>query len=719
MPNVSLQEAFDFIDSKATEYGVDPETAKAILLSENYGANSIGKARQNPGGFTLNSELTSRKGARGLMQVMPATLDGLKGLGYVRANNNMDSWQDQIEAGLGSLNESQTRLGITDPKMLAADYNAGPRGSKALRDGTALPNETNGYLAKMDLALSAPNTGASQIRAAENTISGSPSSTVTAGLGAESLMKILENSNIWIKEQIALITTSSEQEQAAHNAAALAVQQAGAATAQAAMAKGAIEGAAVQARERALAITNLDTRKADNRLAINVAEFDQIDAQRRVLAGEIDARMAVGFFDNPLEWLMNQTILPGQVEQHNAMARRQNDSLSAAQVMQNLTKNQESIDIAASADQIAEYGVHIGNAAVAGATAKAERYKAEAAGASARKSLAIASLVDRNFDNAAKVLHWQELATREKEGKALKVKEQEEIADLDSKIRRLAAPIGSEMNFQQFKRLSKKQQDQWLERVSNSTYGNNLHDAIRFIRQYGNPQKMAASGNAEVGKLLLQMEQDLVNRANLEGQLMVGRGEKVLPREEMLDAAGNLIQKELFASQNDMIHLAKPGNPYLIDHAATIKGWKGKEGNPVHTFVSAAYKQGGVKMTDQQIFTAVSAQILAGKLDVQTASQALADYYGEAVRRNNAARSFPLFGLNEQKDYWTLPKEVKLKVNLLDPNSIEHQLTSFVVKAKTASTGFGGVGWPPINPHFMQYDRPRKPPTEEQTPQKP
>lgn len=692
MPSVSLQEALDYIDAKAIEHGVDPATAKAILLSENYGANSINKAQTNPSGFMLNTETTSRKGARGLMQVMPATLDGLKGLGYVRTNNNMESWQDQIEAGLGSLSESQKRLGVNDPRLLAADYNAGPRGSKALRDGTALPNETNGYLAKMDLALSGPNRGASQIRGVENTIGTStPSSTVTASLGAESLMKILENSNTWIKEQIGLITTSSTQEQAAHAAAAAAIQQSGEATAKAAMAKGAIEGAAIQARERALAITNLDTRKADNRLAINVAEFDQMDAQRKVLAGEIDARMAVGFFDNPLEWLINQTILPGQVEQHNAMARKQNDNISAAQTMQNLTKNQESIDIAASADQMAELGVHVGNAAVAEAEAKAQRYHAEAAGASARKSLAIASLVDRQFDNTAKVLHWAELAEKEKAGKASKVKEQEEIAELDSKIRTLATPIGSVMDFQQFKRLSKKQQDEWLQRVSTSTYGDNLHDAVRFIRLYGSPQKMAASGNAEVGKLLLQLEEAIGKRAQQEAQLITNAGGKVPSREEMLDTAGNKVQLELFASQSDMIRLPQPGNPYLIDHAATIKGWKGKDINPIHTFVSAAYRQGGVKMTDQQIFTTVTAQILAGKVSVPEASQALADYYGEAVRRNNAARSFTLFGLNEQKDYWVLPKEVKLKVNLLDPSSIEHQLTSFVVKTKAGMASFGAA----------------------------
>lgn len=687
MPNVSLQEVFDYLDTKATEAGIDSATARSILLTENFSLDGIRQALQNPAGMMVNSDKVGGAKERGLMQVKPSTADGLKSLGYLSASNNFTTWQEGIDAGIASLTESQKRTGVSDPRILAADYNAGPRGSTALRDNTPLPNITNGYLAKFDLAYGGGNTrGASQARAVENRLDVSaPSSTVTAGLEAESLMKILENSNIWIKEQIALITTSSEQEQAAHNAAALAVQQAGAATAQAAMAKGAIEGAAVQARERALAITNLDTRKADNRLAINVAEFDQIDAQRRVLAGEIDARMAVGFFDNPLEWLMNQTILPGQVEQHNAMARRQNDSLSAAQVMQNLTKNQESIDIAASADQIAEYGVHIGNAAVAEATAKAERYKAEAAGASARKSLAIASLVDRNFDNAAKVLHWQELANREKEGKALKVKEQEEIADLDSKIRRLAAPIGSAMDFQQFKRLSKKQQDEWLERVSNSTYGNNVHDAVRFIRQYGNPQKMAASGNAEVGKLLLQMEQNIGEKAQSIAAQITARGGKPLPREELLDAAGNEIQAELFASQSNMIALAKPGNPYLIDHAATIKGWKGKDNNPVFKMVNEAYRQGGIKMTDQQLFTAVSTQILSGKISVPEASQALADYYGEAVRRNNATRSFPLFGLNEQKDYWALPKEVKLKVNLLDPSSIEHQITSFVVKTKIGS----------------------------------
>ncbi len=88
----------------------------------------------------------SPKGAIGLMQVMPATWDGLR----ARHRLGSDPWQpcDNILAGAAYLREMHDRYGSVDA-MLAA-YNAGPaRFDAHLATGRTLPAETMDYVAKI------------------------------------------------------------------------------------------------------------------------------------------------------------------------------------------------------------------------------------------------------------------------------------------------------------------------------------------------------------------------------------------------------------------------------------------------------------------------------------------------------------------------------------------------------------------------------------------
>jgi LysM repeat protein len=85
------QEVFKY----SARYGVDPSTARAVLIQESGG----------------NDKLTSSAGARGYFQVMPGTFRLLK----VRGN---------IEAGIKYLSQMQKKFGREDYAIAA--YNAGP-----------------------------------------------------------------------------------------------------------------------------------------------------------------------------------------------------------------------------------------------------------------------------------------------------------------------------------------------------------------------------------------------------------------------------------------------------------------------------------------------------------------------------------------------------------------------------------------------------------------
>ena len=85
------QEVFKY----SARYGVDPKTARSVLIQESGG----------------NDKLTSSAGARGYFQVMPGTFRLLK----VRSN---------IEAGIKYLSQMKKKFGREDYAIAA--YNAGP-----------------------------------------------------------------------------------------------------------------------------------------------------------------------------------------------------------------------------------------------------------------------------------------------------------------------------------------------------------------------------------------------------------------------------------------------------------------------------------------------------------------------------------------------------------------------------------------------------------------
>jgi soluble lytic murein transglycosylase-like protein len=92
-----------------------------------------------------NPRALSPKGARGLMQIMPATWQELRRR-YALGNDPYDA-RDNILAGAAYLREMRDRFGT--PGFLAA-YNAGPeRYAAYLATGRGLPDETSLYLAKV------------------------------------------------------------------------------------------------------------------------------------------------------------------------------------------------------------------------------------------------------------------------------------------------------------------------------------------------------------------------------------------------------------------------------------------------------------------------------------------------------------------------------------------------------------------------------------------
>jgi len=117
------------IVSVARRYRIDPHLLAAIVRTESGG----------------NRLAISRKGALGLMQVMPATA---RAMGVTNPGDLLANPELALEVGATYLKILQARLGNNVPLVLAA-YNAGP--GAVVKAGMRVPrySETQAYVGKV------------------------------------------------------------------------------------------------------------------------------------------------------------------------------------------------------------------------------------------------------------------------------------------------------------------------------------------------------------------------------------------------------------------------------------------------------------------------------------------------------------------------------------------------------------------------------------------
>ncbi len=122
--NFSQQDVEAAIEQSASRHNVDPNLVRAVIKVES----------------NFNPNAVSRKGAMGLMQLMPQTARSLK------VNNPFDP-QQNIDAGVRQLKQLMQNYG-GDVRLTLAAYNAGPR---AVARSAGVPHyaETRNYVKRI------------------------------------------------------------------------------------------------------------------------------------------------------------------------------------------------------------------------------------------------------------------------------------------------------------------------------------------------------------------------------------------------------------------------------------------------------------------------------------------------------------------------------------------------------------------------------------------
>lgn len=322
MADFSVDEIMRTIDEMAPSFGVDPKVAKSIIVAEN---TSDGRIKRG----TFSGDATNSNRTMGIGQVIPTTARGLQQAGFLPADWKFDpnDLKSQLSASLAAMKEMKGRQrNPDDPLELGAMYNGGNDAWKAYQAGQKLNPETAQYLQKQRTYMADNQMTPQQIeRAASQPATpgmrrGSSSSTsTTRNVFDEGALDSFNAASGFLQDTIGDAFTALDNRQNGVGAAGAQVQDsimaAGAAAGASAMATATMKAAGEARRAALLTRANLNPEQTDNRMDQALRALDETSVMLEQKRPEIDARMSVGFFDNPLEWLVNQTRLPGMISE--------------------------------------------------------------------------------------------------------------------------------------------------------------------------------------------------------------------------------------------------------------------------------------------------------------------------------------------------------------------------------------------------------------------
>lgn len=591
MADFALPDIFAEIDKQAPAFGIDPMWAKALVVAENTGSGST------TGKTTYSGAATSPVGARGLMQVMPATARGLQQAGLLPATWTHDPTNlgSQISAGLAAMKDMASRTkNPGDPLELAAYYNGGTSGLKNYQAGTLSNPETTQYLKKVQramtelgmqptpqqieqMAMQGP-TGGQAVPAGTRTSTATSTGRSWTQYQPDALDGFLTQANLMTQpgglfDQGMAGVAQREQAQVAATQDLLgAIGLAGKAAAATAGAEATQLAANTVVRQGILDASNLNSEWEHNRMRVALDKIDATSAQLDALRPEIDQKMGVGFFDNPLAWLVNQMELPGLVNRYNAVVGQQQDAIGHYDAASSIASKQLSLGQAAGADKILEVGAAKSQQALAEADAKAKAVQLQMSSKVAADELARVQLGLQTLGVRGQVaqLTKQQMSERQSVAQAMKdnATAQSTVDDIN-RIIKAAGGAGS-LDVQRFKQLPAAEREQLLQIANSGKFGKDFTSSLLFVEQYGSLPAMAQGGqNATVNWIQKTLQQGDAAVIPLQ-QKAAATGDKTFnPAKVKIQVLDGIASQYQTQAEGDL-RSAPVGNPFKLDYQMAV-----------------------------------------------------------------------------------------------------------------------------------------------------
>lgn len=720
----SAEEVFREIESQAPSFGVPANVARAFLLAEN---TADGKLKP---GSTFNGAAVSPKSARGVFQTLPSTEAALQEQGFLPSGWKFSptDLSGQVSAGLAALKEMSGRQkNPGDIRELGAMYNGGTAAWQNYLSGKleAIPGETKNYWNKLTNGMGSEKPmGAQAIeRAAMGGSASSPansgdltgtSSPGSTSSGSRSRSNI--RTNVWnnpelfaqtmlsgaqvvgaggsIDSAISALTGLAAQRAVAEQNQQAAIQQGAAAAGQATMDEYAISASNAARKNAILMSGQIHPDQANNRVNQAFDKINQLDFQLEPLAKEIDARMAVGLFDNPLEFIINQVRLPGMVGQYNAGVREQNRAIQSAQQIQSLAGTQQSLTNATDADAISRAGISKAAAIAAQSQEALAKAQQEHAGAAARDAANLATLEGQKFEFNARMLQFTKEVQTATEGMSEREAAKTEMKMRVDKINTYLKMIGStqQHTVESYKLMPTAEREQLFNAAGRGIIAPSFSEAATIIDEKGSLQGIAQGGDAAtvswfrkvVDEANLKTKQDLAlatPQAKITG--------KMPNKDAVFKANMDSIQERFRGEANDM-STASASNPLKLDMVAASKN-PALAKNPVAVFVNT-YGPGSanpvlLQLDEKKLFDRFTAAIANGAMTPVQASQALHEFYTVGSQEQAMATKYGLFGIEKPKDYtvvlpnpgmFSFDRQPGGTVDMLKLSSIEQYLTKSI-----------------------------------------
>lgn len=667
MANFALADILEEIDNQASQFGVNPRNAKAIVIAENTGSGSMsGKTR-------YDGSATSPVGASGIMQVMPATARGLQQAGFLPASwkHDPEDLPSQVAAGLAAMKEKSGRMKNPDDLgELASVYNGSSRTHRAYKEGrlNELPTETTQYIQKLRRASmeldgldgSGRATAATDPRVVDSStakLAGSSSRTTTTSRTQDPFM--LDAMLGTIMDFTGVGGQADQAARTINNSAATrnglvdrlvdAVAAKGAAAGEFAMAEATTLAAGQAKRAATLASLNLNpTATANEMIRARDAIYSTEDALVPKGA-ELDKRMAVGFFDNPFEWLVNQTRLPGMVEEYNGIVGVQKNALQRYESLAKLADTDMKLNASTEADLVLKSGVAKSKAVAADAVAETTKVLAENAGATVRDQLMLAQLTGQRLQMQASALATSRESVTNSEGiSARDQAKQDDKLTLDGVNAMIISLKGEPLTPLQFKQLETAKRGKLMTAATTRKYGDSFSDSFEYLRIAGNDIALGTSGGAGIVTWINAAKQEAMVMGRQEAAMQKTQGnrkydeEKEFPR--MLDAVQKKYQEE---ATGDM-SLASKSNPLKLDYALAIK-WPELQNNVVTKFLQE-FGPGGKtptmeKVSENLILQRIATSVGNGAVSAADAAKQVSDFYRISTENQAKSTNAMLFGL--------------------------------------------------------------------------
>lgn len=673
----SIDEVNKLIEELAPAMGVDPRTAKIVI-----GAEQVHKDREK-GGWKFPPSYSPRPspvGAEGVGQVMPRTKQALVEQGHLSPElANDTSLRGQIAQSLAVIKEMTPRTG-TDPLRIAAAYNGGGRAGKlyGTPEFSKAPAETQTHVQKAQYVMSqlTPDTASGDEARLNRNNQPAAAAPAAASMSAPP-SNMLES--LWAGFR-GVGTAASNSIDAIRNYQSTA--DAGMATAREAIneqaagsnmqSRGAADAAAIK-QQRIEQVTQM-FGLTDADIARNRDEYTTVEAQRLQLEDEINKRLSVGFFDNPLAYLTNLTRLPGMVNEHNALARKTQQLDETITQRQQHSANQQNVTAASTVEAIRLQEEGKAKQETAKARERVAALEVENAGTNAKNLLQTLSIQTGQLESGARLaqIARAELEKNEEFTK-LKKEEQEQKVEI-STVNTMLAPLGSSIDERTWKEMTAASKLPLRTLASRGSYGNSLAEAYETITGSGLYNRSKASPTL-VATIDAITDQVGARARQIEAKDALKKGK---PAEYKAQALAGLEQewKEAAAKGSDRERQPQ-GSPFTLDFNYLLNSGKYKGtmvGDVMQKRAQSNMLGGASGLVFDDFAQEALAQITAKKKTPGQAAQEIASFYAGADTLNYAERGLSMFHIPMPQSYTVFAGPAQRELDARNPAMVEQFL---------------------------------------------